>query len=146
MGEARSVVEGFYDAFNRGDLEATRRFVSDDVENVDPTGVIRGWEGFRQYIGGFKAAIPDAQLHARTWIESGDMAVVEGMFTGTFTNPLTAPAGDIQPTGKSFELPYAEINQVRNGRIVSHRDYYDQMTFLAVLGVTPEQSEPAQRR
>jgi ketosteroid isomerase-like protein len=145
MGTVRSLVEGFYEAFNRGDLEAARRYVSDDIENVDPTGLIRGWEAFRQYLGGFKGAIPDAELHAKTWIESGDTAVVEGMFSGTFTNPLPTPAGEIPPTGRSFELPYVEINQERNGRIASHRVYYDQVTFLAALGVTPEQREPAQR-
>ena len=135
MGEARSTVERFYEAFNNGKLEEARDVVSDDLENVDPTGSIRGWDAFFQYISTFKSAIPDARLNAKNFVESGNTVVTEGTFSGTFTNPLMTPQGELPPTGKSFELPYMEINEVEGGRVTSHRVYYDQLSFLSALGV-----------
>ena len=41
--------------------------------------------------------------------------------------------------GKSFELPYVEINVARGGRLASHRVYYDQVSFMAALGIARPQ-------
>jgi ketosteroid isomerase-like protein len=140
---ARDLAEGFYDAFNRGDLDAAREYFSDDVENWDPSGTLRGWESFRQYIGVFKEASPDSKLNVKTWIDGGDVVAMEGTFTGTFTNPLPTPGGELKPTGEPFEVLFVEVNEARGGRITSHRVYYDQMAFLAALGAMPPQGAPA---
>jgi predicted ester cyclase len=137
MAGARQAAEGFYAAFNRNDLDAATMYFTDDVENIDPTGTIKGRDGFRAYIGGFKTAMPDAQLVIRQVVEEGDIAISEGSFTGTFTGPLQTPNGPVQPTGKSFSLPFAEVNVAPEGRIASHRVYYDQLTFLGMLGMMP---------
>lgn len=134
MGEGRSVVEAFYEAFSRGDLEAARATMSDDIENVDPTGTIRGWEAFRQFIQTFKDASPDCRLVARRFVEDGNLVANEGSFEGTFTNALRSPAGELPPTGQRFELPFAEFNEIEDGRIKRHTVYYDQMALLTALG------------
>jgi predicted ester cyclase len=89
--------------------------------NVDSSGSLKGWDAFRQYIGVFKAASPDSKLNVTTLIDGGDVVAMEGTFTGTFTNPLPTPQGELQPTGKSFELPFVEVNEGQGGRIISHR-------------------------
>ena len=61
MGEARTAVETFYDAFSRGDLEAALDVMTDDIENVDPSGTIRGRDAFRQFVQTFKMASPDSK-------------------------------------------------------------------------------------
>lgn len=137
MGESRSLVERFYDAFNRGDLDAARECVTEDLENTDPTGTIRGWDAFRVFIQTFKDASPDATLTANRWIEEGDSVASEGAFRGTFTAPLRSPGGDLPPTGQPFELPFAEFNRIEGGRIKIHRVYYDQLGFLTALGAMP---------
>ncbi|HEY3259843.1 MAG TPA: ester cyclase [Pseudonocardiaceae bacterium] len=139
MARTRELVEKFYDAFNNGDLDAARQYFDEDMENVDPTGTLNGWDAFRQFVAVFKASMPDARLNAKVWIDGGAVVAIEGTFTGTFTNPLPSPQGEIPPTGKSFELPFVEINHAPSGRITSHRVYYDQMAFLAALGVMPPQ-------
>ncbi len=113
--------------------------MSEDVENIDPTGTIRGRDNFRQFIEVFKVASPDARLEARNVIEDGPRAVIEGVFTGTFTGPLRSPQGEVPPNGKSFELPFAEINEVKDGKVKSHRVYYDQVAFMTALGLMPAQ-------
>lgn len=142
MTGTRELVEKFYAAYNRGEFDDARECFSDDLENSDPTGILKGWDAFREFIGVFKAASPDSKLNAKTWIDGGDIVTTEGTFTGTFTNPLHTPQGELPPTGKPFELPFVEINEARGGRIASHRVYYDQMAFLAALGAMPEQSSP----
>jgi ketosteroid isomerase-like protein len=138
MAGTRELVEGFYGAFNRDDLDGAREYFSDDMENTDPSGTIKGWDAFRQFTSVFKTASPDAKLTAKAWIDGGDVLAVEGSFAGTFTNPFATPQGELKPTGKSFELPYVEINEAHGGKITSHRVYYDQMAFMIALGAMPE--------
>jgi predicted ester cyclase len=137
VGEARSIVEAFYEKFNQGDLEATRPYFAEDMENISPTGTLHGWEAFRAFAQVFQMASPDAKLVAGTWVEDGNLVATEGTFAGTFTGPLQSPQGEVPPTGASFELPFVEINEIVDGRIKSHRTYYDQMRFMAALGLTP---------
>lgn len=137
MGESRSLVEAFYEAFNRGDLDGTRQYFSDDMENTDPSGTLHGWDAFRGFMEGFKTASPDARLIATNWIEDGNVVAVEGSFAGTFTGPMRSPSGEVPPTGRSFELPFVEVNETEGGRIKGHRVYYDQMGFLSALGLMP---------
>jgi steroid delta-isomerase-like uncharacterized protein len=134
MGEARSIVEGFYEAFGSADFEAAHRYVSDDIENTDPTGTIRGWDAFRQFIETFKQAIPDAKLVADRIVEEGNVTATQGRFQGTFTAPLRTPQGELPPNGQAFDLPFAEVNVIEDGRIWQHTVYYDQLTFLSALG------------
>jgi hypothetical protein len=70
-------------------------------------------------------------------IEDGNLAAGEGRFVGTFTGPLQTPQGELQPSGKAFDLPFAEVNVVEGGKITEHRVYYDQMAFMAALGAMP---------
>jgi steroid delta-isomerase-like uncharacterized protein len=143
MAGTRELAERFYELFNSGNLDAARECFSDDVVNVDPSGSLKGWDAFRQYIGVFKSASPDSTLNVKTLIDGGDVVAMEGTFTGTFTNPLPTPQGELQPTGKPFELPFVEVNEGQEGRITSHRVYYDQMTFLTALGAMPPQDAPS---
>ena len=40
----------------------------------------------------------------------GDVVVVEGRFVGTFTGPLAGLDGDIEPTGATFDLRFADVS------------------------------------
>lgn len=136
MGEGRSVVERFYSGFNDDDIDAGLEVVDPEVQTTEPSsGTTRGVESFRGFIQAFKGAMPDARLNAKNVVEGDDMVVVEGTFTGTFTRPLMSPQGEIPPTGKSFELPYMDVFEIRGGKITHHRTYYDQVSFMQQLGV-----------
>ena len=66
---------------------------------------------------------------------AGDAVIVEGRFVGTHTGPLAGPDGDIEPTGASVDLRFADVSRVRDGRIASYHTYYDQLGMLEQLGV-----------
>jgi predicted ester cyclase len=71
-------------------------------------------------------------------VESQDDVVVEGVYSGTHTGPLATPDGqEIAATDKSVNVPYVTMFEVRDGRIASHRAYWDQMAFMAQLGLMP---------
>jgi predicted ester cyclase len=48
----------------------------------------------------------------------------------TPTCPLLSPAGEIPPTGRLVELRFAEIYQVKEGKLREMRAYYDSASML----------------
>lgn len=135
MGEARSLVEGYYEAFNKGDMEAARPLFTKDVSAVDAAGTQEGFDDFREFLEVFLRAAPDASLTPVSWVEQGNIVATEGLFRGTFTGPLASDDGDIEPTGMAFNVPFLEINEVQDGRIRHHRVYYDQIVMLTQMGI-----------
>jgi steroid delta-isomerase-like uncharacterized protein len=137
MSELQRLVRVHYQGVNSGDLDTAVSVFADDCENTSPYGTLKGIDAFRQMGEAFIAAAPDNRLEAlRTW-EAGDTVIVEGVYTGTQTGPLAGPGGVIPASGRSFSLPYVDIFQARDGKLVSHRMYWDNATFLAQLGVMP---------
>jgi ketosteroid isomerase-like protein len=67
--------------------------------------------------------------------------MVEGRFVGTHTGPLAAPDGDVEPSGASVDLRFADFSRVQDGKIVSYHTYYDQLGLLTQLGLMGEPVE-----
>jgi len=109
---------------------------SDELETTDPgMGTVHGHGPFREYIETLKRAVPDARAVIEGMYDNGDVVVVEGRFAGTFTGPLASPDGDIDPTGATVDLRFADVSRARDGKIVSYHTYYDQLGLLTQLGV-----------
>jgi steroid delta-isomerase-like uncharacterized protein len=133
---ARALVAGFYEDFNSGNIDAAIAAFSENLETVDPAmGTVHGTEPFREYLQTFKRAMPDARAVVEQMLETGDSVIVEGRFVGTHTGPLASPDGDIEPTGASVDLRFADVSHVRDGRIVAYHTYYDQLGMLMQLGL-----------
>jgi steroid delta-isomerase-like uncharacterized protein len=133
---ARELVTRFYEAFDAGDVDAVLSVFSDELETTDPgMGTVHGHGPFREYIETLKRAVPDARAVIDGMYDDGDVVVVEGRFAGTFTGPLASPDGDIDPTGATVDLRFADVSRVRDGKIVSYHTYYDQLGLLTQLGV-----------
>jgi ketosteroid isomerase-like protein len=92
---------------------------------------------WRAYGEAFRRACPDAHMVVQTVVESGETVAVEARFAGTFTGPLFSPQGEVAPTGKAIDLPFADFFRFRDGRVTEHHVYYDQVAFLSELGVAP---------
>jgi ketosteroid isomerase-like protein len=140
MGEAREVMDRATTAITRGNLDELRSCYADDATAVTPDqGELEGGDAIVNWVRQFVEAIPDATyepLHAH---EAGDTAIDEGYFVGTNTGPLQLPTGETLPaTGKRIRVRGCDVATVQNGRITSHRFYFDQMEFLGQLGLAPE--------
>jgi steroid delta-isomerase-like uncharacterized protein len=137
MSDMQRLVRIHYEGVNSGDMGTAGSVFADDCQTVSPFGTLTGIEALRQMGEAFRVAAPDNRLETHHTWEAGDTVIVEGVYTGTQTGPLAGPGGVIPATGRSFSLPYVDIFQARDGKIVSHRMYWDSAALLAQLGVLP---------
>jgi len=135
----RAVAEGFYAAFDRGDVDTAVAMAAETLELIDPgLGTVYGPAALRDYLSTLKRAVPDATAVIEQTHEGGDVVIVEGRFVGTFTGPLSGPDGDVEPTGASVDLRFADVSTIREGKLVSYHTYYDQLGLLTQLGLLGE--------
>jgi ketosteroid isomerase-like protein len=135
-GSSRDLVGGFYENFNDGDIGAAVSAFSEELETTDPgMGTVHGIGPFREYLDTFKRAMPDARAIVERTYEVGDAVIVEGRFVGTHTGPLATPDGDVEPTGASVEVRFADVSRLRGGKITSYHTYYDQLGLMTQLGL-----------
>jgi steroid delta-isomerase-like uncharacterized protein len=79
----------------------------------------------------YTAAFPDLRIDIKQIHVAGNVAVAEFIASGTHNGELMG----ISPTGKSVTMPVCNVLEVRDGRIYREREYFDQMTMLAQLGL-----------
>ena len=108
-----------------------------DCEGVTPMGPMRGSAAQKALGETFRAAVPDNRMEILRSFEAGDTLIIEGVYSGTQTGDLVGPGGTIPASGRAFSLPYVDFFQQHNGKIVSHRIYWDNATFMAQLGAMP---------
>jgi predicted ester cyclase len=137
MGEAREVLDRITDAIVGGNPEAAAELYADDATAITPDqGELTGRDAIVAYMGQFIQAFPDGTWESLFKLEAGNTAIDEGWFVGTHTGPLETPDGEtIPPTGKRIRVRECDVATVENGRITSHRFYFDQMEFLTQLGL-----------
>ncbi len=138
MAEAREISDRYTDAINAHDADAIGALYADDGVLSDPSGEFRGPEAIVQYWERFFTAFPDMNGRDEFTAESGDTAINEWSFSGTNSGPMETPEGTIPATGKRMTLRGCDALTVREGRIQSHRAYYDQLAFMTQLGLVPE--------
>ena len=140
MGEARETMDRVTQAAMSGDVETLRGLYAEDavIETPDQ-GTITGRDAIVEWISGFQKAFPDLTYEPLNEYEIGNTAIDEGAVSGTHTGPLETPTGEtVPPTGKRVRVRETDLATVENGKVTSHRFYFDQMEFLAQLGLVPE--------
>jgi predicted ester cyclase len=122
----RRVIE---EGFNRGNFDAW-----DDcfVENIaeHQYGMPSTLAGFKQAIGGLRAAFPDLHLTIEDMVKQGDKVWVRMTATGTHR----APFAGLAPTGKPFTICVIDVCRFEGGRIVEHWGVPDRFALLDQLG------------
>ena len=142
MSETRVLAEAHYQSFNDRNFSRASEIYSPDVVTIEPgTGTVHGIDAFMAHTSGFVTAFPDAMLEVLSVIDNGSRVSIEGAFVGTNTGPLISANGELPPTGRSLHLLYCDVWESEAGRITKHQVYYDQIAFMAQLGLLPE---PAQ--
>jgi predicted ester cyclase len=145
-----SIEESTYIAQNIHPLWTNRQFdrilsemIAEDVEwTTVPTGeTFHGHEGFRRFMQGWVDAFPDGRAEDTHVYVGENFAVTEFVGRGTHSGTLRSPAGDIQPTERSVDWPLCEVYQIRDGKIIRGRTYFDAATLMDQLGLSqsPEQ-------
>lgn len=140
MAEAREIMDRLTEAVFKKDFDTARSLHAPDALSITPdAGELTGPDAAVAYLRQFVDAFPDAQYETRYELECGDTAVDEGYFVGTHTQPLRTPDGqEIPATGRAVRVRGCDIVTVADGKVTSHRFYFDQMEFLGQLGLAPE--------
>jgi steroid delta-isomerase-like uncharacterized protein len=139
--DAVTIARENIEAFNLGDKQ---RFGA----NLTPDSVYRELATGREARGvdegtntsfSWRDAFPDAHGEITNSFASGDQAMLQITWTGTHKGDLVSPAGTIPATGKRVTIPACQVITIHDGKIVRTDHYFDLMTMLVQLGVTPAQ-------
>ena len=132
-----SVAHTFHEAWAERNPDRGAAVIADDCKFVDvPRGEIQhGPDGYRHDYERWRTAFPDGTVKITNVIAEGDWVVVEFTNSGRNTGPLQTARGDFPPTNRKIEIPYCSVMQIKNGKVISGRDYYDVSTILSQLGL-----------
>jgi steroid delta-isomerase-like uncharacterized protein len=143
MADAIGAARRYDEAFNAQDAEARVANLTPDTEAMLPGGLIlRGPEQVTQFVRSFWEALPDGKISSENEVAAGDTVVTEGTLSGTHTGAFRSPQGDTPASGNRVALRYVSVKQIRDGKVVRERLYFDQLEFLQQIGALP----PAQER
>lgn len=133
------------DAVNAHDMQGVLACYSADAVFVTPSGVAEGHEQIAWFYEQFFRGFPD--FRATAWFEVAEHdnpAITEWTYTGTHSGPFLLPDGrEIQGTGRRVSLRATCASHVEDGKITTHREYFDQLELYSQLGfglteLTPE--------
>ena len=136
--DLKQAAEKIRTAYNGGDATAWADLVTEDLINISPYAPepIRGKDALVDVMRGIMNAFPDINLEYNLVLTEGEYLVCERVLTGTFTNPLSSPQGEIPPTGNKFLINMVSIHKITpEGLISETRDYYDTADFMKQLGL-----------
>jgi steroid delta-isomerase-like uncharacterized protein len=139
MGQAKDVVEQWWSLFEADRLDETAQVCQPNVEVRMPGGMhLQGADAVIATLGAFREAFPDMRHELRDSVESGNKVAVEVVVTATHTGTFRTPQGDVPATGRTVVWESVDMVTLRDGKIASWHTYFDQMAFLAQLGLLPE--------
>ena len=135
---SRRVVE---EAISRGNLDVLDDLVDPSYVGHDPASPeeIRGPEGVKQQIQGYRSAFPDLEIRIEDQVAEGDRVASRWSARGTHQGELFG----IPPTGKESRVSGITIDRIQNGKIVESHDNWDTFGLMQQLGVV---EAPAQAR
>jgi steroid delta-isomerase-like uncharacterized protein len=140
MANVRELYMAGIEAYNAHDLDRFIEIYSDDCELTVPGfPPFKGKAAVRECWRLFMESFPDDHLTVSNQIVEGMTAVGEWTAEATNTGPLYLPSGQVlPPTGKRYTNRGIDAAAFVDGRVKSHRLYWDTTEILAQLGLMPE--------
>ncbi len=97
-----------------------------------------GAEDTLQVLRGWSASFPDSKATVRSEYVSNNTVILEITWRGTFKGPFNTPNGQIDPNGKTLDLPACQVIEVSGDKVSSVRHYFDVATLLKQIGAMPK--------
>ena len=126
------------ETLTKRDWVSFEALLADDLEwTMAPTGrTFRGPAELVEHYRAFTTAFSDVFVVSMNLIGHEDLVAHEWHARGTHDGPLNRPDGSVSaPTGRSFERSGVGMVELRDGKIVRYRDYYDRQTMTEQLGL-----------
>jgi len=120
---AERVVTDFLAAWERGNIdEIMSFFAADAVYHNIPVPAVRGAAAIREAFLGFAKLMDSIVIENLNVVGAGDVVFTERV-------------DRFRSRTVSLDLPVAGVFEVRNGKIVAHRDYFDYQTWMRATGI-----------
>jgi len=125
------IVRGMFAALNERDYARAAGAIAEHCEwwSMPAETLHRGPSAIVAGLREFSAAFPDWRADIERVTGSGSIAVAERATSGTFTHAFRGRP----PNGRSFRRRGCSVADVRGGKIVHYRDYYDRASMLQQL-------------
>lgn len=128
----RQLIQKYYDAFNRGDMQEFLDLLTDDVEHaINQGGVERGKDAFAKFMDSmndhYREQIQDLVVMVD---ETGARAAAEFKVKGTY---LKTGAGLPAARGQSYLLPVGAFFTIRGGKVARVTNYYNLQSWLEMV-------------
>jgi steroid delta-isomerase-like uncharacterized protein len=128
------ITNEFYDAFADHDLRRLLDLYSPDAVMVMPAGMVEGREQIASCYEDFLRAFPDGSMTPWCTLHCSDPVVTEWTLTGTHMGLLMVDGSKVEGTGRRIAVRGCSAAQIENGKIVTHRYYFDQLELYSQLG------------
>jgi steroid delta-isomerase-like uncharacterized protein len=127
---ASTVIQSYYDAFNRGDFAAFVDLVTDDVVHDINQGQREvGKAAFRAFVDrmnrSYRETLTDIVIFASA---DGARGAAEFVVNGQY---LATDPGMPEATGQSYVLPAGAFFEIRNGKVARITNYYNLNDWIA---------------
>ncbi len=124
----------YEDVLNKGELDAADDLLAKNCVGHSGSEEIRGPEGFKQFVQGFRTAFPDLRFTIEEIVSQGTTVVTRYTSQGTQRGPLQG----IAPTGKTATLTGISIGHFGpDGKLSEWFLNFDELGLLRQLGVVP---------
>jgi steroid delta-isomerase-like uncharacterized protein len=133
MSELGTFARDAFAAIDAHDLQAVQSRLASNCEFAAPGFAGTGAGTVIAFMAPFLAAFPDIHHDVVNTLEAGDTVAIELEITGTHTEALAGPEGELPPTGRRMNIKAANVWEVRDGQITSYRVYFDTGTLMAQL-------------
>lgn len=140
------VAKNALEAFNKHDVNALVDMMTADVVFSDlgaPKDVV-GKPAVKKSFEGMFKAFSDLKIEAKTVWAAGDYIVMEGSMSGT--NDGNMPSMKLKKTGKTLQVRFLEIDEVKDGKLKNMWVFDNSMAFAAQLGLLPQPAKKSENK
>ena len=133
--DIKALVERHFKVWSTGDLEGALGCFTDDgiFEDLGVQESHQGKDAIRAFGEAVLNAFPDFQWLPKNMIVEGSIVCTEWQMTGTHKGDFPG----MPASGKTFSVPGMTIDEIKDGLIHYHRDYWSLATLLQQLGFMP---------
>ena len=129
----RRLVEGVWGERNLAVIDelVAPGYIGHSATQPEP---LLGPKGFKEFVGVYQAAFPDATITIEDLVAEGDRVATRWTGRGTHKGELMG----IDPTGKEVTVSGFTISRIADGQVAEEWELFDALGMLAQLGVVPE--------
>lgn len=139
------VVRKAKSAFNAHSVNEIVGFYTDDAVLSDQAmgEDLKGKSEIAKLNQDLLAAFSDAKIEEQAMFAAGDYVIALGKFTGT--NDADMPAMGLKKSGKKVQVSYADVIQMRAGKIAHVWRFRNGMAVAKQMGMMPMKGEPMKK-